>query len=113
MAKKRYNSQVANFPVDPESGMHVQDTELVALGRGESLGPPVPVSKATFLKKLALFNGRKTNYSMARLFLRPFPLLFHPAILWGMLTQGMLIGWTVVIGVVIGSLITPLLVSSG
>ncbi|KAF8245332.1 MFS general substrate transporter [Wilcoxina mikolae CBS 423.85] len=68
---------------------------------------PSPVSQQSqkrtpYIQRLALFNGRKTDESMLKLILRPFPLLFHPAILWGMLTQGTLIGWTVVIGVVLG-----------
>ncbi|KAI5784906.1 major facilitator superfamily domain-containing protein [Pyronema domesticum] len=60
---------------------------------------PAPVS---FAKSLALFNGRKTDENLFKLLLRPIPLLFHPAIFWGMLTQGTLIGWTVMIGVVLG-----------
>lgn len=59
-------------------------------------------SAAHFPKPLPLFNGRKTDESMIKLLARPFPLLVHPAIFWGMLTQGALIGWTVMIGVVLG-----------
>ncbi|TGZ79326.1 MFS general substrate transporter [Ascodesmis nigricans] len=59
--------------------------------------------KKTFLQSLALFDGRKTDDSLWKLALRPLPLLFQPAIIWGMLTQGALIGWTVLIGVVIGA----------
>ena len=55
--------------------------------------------KATFIQSLALFNGRKSSDSFWKLTLRPLPLLFHPAILWACLIQGLLIGWTVFIGV--------------
>lgn len=72
-------------PVKPQSG---EDT-------------PKP-QKRPFRAGLALFNGRKTDESMIKLLARPFPLLVHPAIFWGMLTQGALIGWTVMIGVVLG-----------
>ena len=60
--------------------------------------------KGTFVQSLALFNGRKTSESFLKLFLRPFPLLFHPAVLWAMLIQGTLIGWTVMIGVVLAAI---------
>ena len=63
-----------------------------------------PPPKATFIQSLALFNGRKTSESFLKLSLRPFPLLFHPAVLWAMLIQGALIGWTVMIGVVLAAI---------
>lgn len=56
---------------------------------------------ANFISKnrLRLFTGRKTDDTLWKLVLRPFPLFFHPAVFWGCLTQGALIGWTVMIGV--------------
>lgn len=59
---------------------------------------PVP-QKDSFCKTLLPFNGRKTDDTYWKLVLRPLVLIFHPAILWGMVTQGTLIGWTVMIGV--------------
>jgi MFS family permease len=44
-------------------------------------GPAVP-QKVSYAKSLLPFNGRKTDESYWKLFLRPFPLFFHPAILW-------------------------------
>ncbi|KAA8905562.1 MFS transporter-like protein [Sphaerosporella brunnea] len=67
--------------------------------------------RTTFLQSLLPFNGRKTDESFLKLALRPFPLLLHPAILWGMLTQGTLIGWTVMIGVVLGVVFQPVFFS--
>ena len=66
--------------------------------------------KATFRQSLALFNGRKTDESFWKLLLRPFPLFFHPAFLWACLIQGLMIGWTVFIGVILAQffLATPL-----
>ena len=58
--------------------------------------------RSTFTQRLALFNGRKTDENPIELLLRPFALLIHPAIIWGMITQGAMIGWTVMIGVVLG-----------
>lgn len=57
--------------------------------------------KATFAQTLHPFNGRKTDEDLFKLILRPFPLFFHPAVLWACLIQGALIGWTVMIGVVL------------
>ncbi|WEW60314.1 hypothetical protein PRK78_005799 [Emydomyces testavorans] len=60
--------------------------------------------KASFLQSLRLFNGRKTDENFFKLLLRPLPLFFHPGILWGCLIQGVIIGWTVFIGVVLAAL---------
>ena len=58
--------------------------------------------KATFVQSLALFNGRKSDEFFLKLLLRPFPLLFfQPAFLWACLIQGVTIGWTVFIGVIL------------
>lgn len=57
-------------------------------------------AKVSYLKSLALFNGRKSDENFFKLFLRPFPLFVQPAFLWASLTQGTLIGWTVFIGVI-------------
>ncbi|KAK2748265.1 hypothetical protein FQN57_000923 [Myotisia sp. PD_48] len=64
---------------------------------------PIP-PKATFIQSLALFNGRKTDENFLKLFFRPLPLFFHPGILWAVLIQGAIIGWTVFIGVVLAAL---------
>ncbi|QKX62649.1 uncharacterized protein TRUGW13939_09810 [Talaromyces rugulosus] len=55
----------------------------------------------SYWQTVKLFNGRKTDEDFWKLLLRPFPLFFHPGILWACLTQGVLIGWTVFIGVVL------------
>ncbi|KAK3677561.1 hypothetical protein LTR78_002411 [Recurvomyces mirabilis] len=57
-------------------------------------------SKAT----LSPFNGRHTNENFFKLLARPFPLFFHPGILWACLIQGTLIGWTVLIGIVLAAI---------
>ncbi|KAK3991002.1 putative MFS transporter [Cladorrhinum sp. PSN332] len=73
----------------------------------DSKSIPAP---ATLGEKLALFNGRKTNESYWKLLLRPLPLFFHPAFLWACLIQGLMIGWTVFIGVILAQFFmsTPL-----
>lgn len=60
--------------------------------------------KKSFMQSISLFDGRKTNERYWVLLLRPFPLLVHPAFIWGCLIQGTMIGWTVFIGVIIASL---------
>ncbi|RMJ22323.1 Mfs transporter [Aspergillus sp. HF37] len=61
-------------------------------------------AKDSYLMTLRPFNGRKTDESFFKLLLRPFPLFFHPGILWACLIQGVLIGWTVFIGVVLAAI---------
>ena len=60
-------------------------------------GQPEHQSQTKMFSKqnLRIFNGRKTDESFFKLLFRPFPLFFHPGILWACLVQGTLIGWTV------------------
>jgi hypothetical protein len=53
---------------------------------------------------LRLFTGRKSNESLFKILLRPFPLFLHPAVLWGSLTQGTLIVFIVAVAVVIAEI---------
>ncbi|OAL53472.1 MFS transporter-like protein [Pyrenochaeta sp. DS3sAY3a] len=66
--------------------------------------PPAIPPKATFLQSMKPFNGRKSDDRYLHLLLRPFPLFFHPGILWSCLIQGTLIGFTVLIGVVLAAI---------
>jgi MFS family permease len=75
--------------------------------------PPVERAipqKATFRQSLALFNGRKTDEQFWKLLLRPLPLFLQPAFFWACLIQGLMIGWTVFIGVILAQffIATPL-----
>ncbi|KAF8464568.1 major facilitator superfamily domain-containing protein [Kalaharituber pfeilii] len=65
----------------------------------EATGDERVPEKVPFVKTLLPFNGRKTEDTFWKLVIRPLPLLIHPAIFWGMVTQGTLIAWTVLIGV--------------
>ncbi|EAW11157.1 putative MFS transporter [Aspergillus clavatus NRRL 1] len=77
--------------------------ELSGGEEGTRWEPEIP-RKATYWETLKLFNGRKTDENFFKLLLRPFPLFFHPGILWACLIQGVLIGWTVFIGVVLAAI---------
>ena len=57
--------------------------------------------KRSFLHRLAPFSGRKTDESFLKLLFRPFPLFLQPAVAWGCLMQGVIIGWTVIVGVIL------------
>ena len=61
-------------------------------------------ARTSYLSTLSPFSGRKTHDSFLHLFLRPFPLFLHPSVLWACLTQGTLIGWTVLIGIVLAAI---------
>ncbi|KAK5943314.1 hypothetical protein PMZ80_004321 [Knufia obscura] len=54
-----------------------------------------------YIKQLLPINGRKTDDNYFKLLLRPFPLYLQPAVLWGCLMQGVIIGWTVIVGVIL------------
>lgn len=57
-----------------------------------------------YIKTLLPFNGRKTSDSFFLLLLRPLPLFLHIGIIWACLIQGVIIGWTVLIGVVVAAI---------
>jgi len=62
------------------------------------------IPKQSFAQTLLPFSGRKSDESLWKLILRPFPLFFQPAILWSCLIQGTMIGWTVFIGITLASI---------
>lgn len=83
------------------------------------LSSPAESSRAalprrSYTESLLPFNGRKTDEDFYKILLRPFPLFFHPAIGWAVLTQGSIIGWTVFIGIVLAVVLfaPPLFFSS-
>jgi MFS family permease len=57
----------------------------------------------SLMQTLMPFSGRVTDDSFFKLFLRPFPLFAHPAVLWACLIQGTMIGWTVFIGIILAA----------
>lgn len=63
--------------------------------RGSSTG------RVSYVQRLMPFNGRKTDESFFKLLFRPFPLFLHPAVTWACLIQGVVIGWTVMVGVIL------------
>lgn len=86
-----------DFSGDAQNHGHGSQTGIVSSGdtRGSSENAqekPHPsagneitnttTSEYSYWQTLRLFNGRKTDENFLKLFLRPFPLFFHPGILW-------------------------------
>ena len=78
-------------------------TERKPAAEGNVSEPQTP-ERTPYLQTLLPFNGRKTDESFLILLLRPLPLFFHLGILWACLIQGVIIGWTVLIGVVLAAI---------
>ncbi|OSS53973.1 hypothetical protein B5807_01784 [Epicoccum nigrum] len=93
-------SELGNLPTNATSSAEMEREAGSKEGK-EALvtSPPEHRPKDTFLESLRLFNGRKTDEHYMELFFRPFPLFLHPGILWACLIQGVMIGFTVLIGV--------------
>lgn len=87
-----------DFPVDL--------VQAAAYREKDGLQEYAPAQRDGWLKRMPLFNGRKTDDSLWKLVLRPIVLVVHPAVFWGMLTQGASIGWTVMIGVVLAFIVS-------
>lgn len=83
------------------------DTTSVRPPQEKQLQPTTaaaPPPRQTFWQSIAPFNGRKTDESYIVLLFRPFPLFLHPGILWACLIQGVMIGFTVLIGVTLAAI---------
>jgi MFS family permease len=91
---------------------HHRDAEDVPYTYGQSYWrSPLPSSilasyvPPTWLERLSPWTGQRySKSSYLTLLLRPFPLFFHPGILYSCLIQGTLIGWTVMIGIVLAAI---------
>ena len=68
------------------------------LANGQT-SPTGTTPKKSYAQTLKPFSGWYTEDNFFKILLRPLPLFLHPAILWGCLIQGSMIGWTVFIGV--------------
>ncbi|KAM0564422.1 hypothetical protein ACHAPJ_000635 [Fusarium lateritium] len=90
-ASQGADKPAAGFTLFPRSGA------LQPIGHADT-------PKKTFIQSISLFDGRKTDERYWVLLLRPFPLLVHPAFIWGCLIQGTMIGWTVFIGVIVAAI---------
>ncbi|KKK12173.1 hypothetical protein P175DRAFT_0502765 [Aspergillus ochraceoroseus IBT 24754] len=100
-------------PVRPEGKDSMEEPKTAATTEGESptespredmLRQTRASAKFSFIQTLQPFNGRKTDEPWWKLVLRPFPLFLHPAVLWACLIQGVIIGWTVFIGVTLAAI---------
>jgi hypothetical protein len=92
---------------DAENDKPTHHQTTGSTGSVSSTNPPTattPTSPILTASGLSPFNGRKDPTSFWKLLLRPFPLFLHPSIFWAMLTQGLLIGWTVLIGIVLAAI---------
>ncbi|KAJ4317894.1 hypothetical protein N0V94_004724 [Neodidymelliopsis sp. IMI 364377] len=87
---------------ETERGRIMKDGQETMVQSTMTTSPPP--AKVTFLQSLKLFNGRKTDEHYIHLLLRPFSLFFHPGILWACLIQGVMIGFTVLIGVTLAAI---------
>lgn len=102
---------IGSLPPAPSSGNPNFPIDLVQAAAYREKDNPqehVPAQRDGWVKRMSLFNGRKTDDGLWKLVLRPIALIVHPAVFWGMVTQGALIGWTVMIGVVLAFIVSSL-----
>jgi hypothetical protein len=94
IAEKAQSSSSASSN-DPNSNQ-VENDEWLSAHQQHGWGP--------FWPQLRLFTGQKSEDSLFKILLRPFPLFLHPAVAWGSLTQGTLIAFLVAISTVIAEI---------
>ncbi|RDW57435.1 putative MFS transporter [Aspergillus mulundensis] len=98
-----HKAQNENNMQEPEQSSTSNGQSSFNVAEQETPSQSTP-KKASYLQTLKLFNGRKNDEHWWKLLLRPFPLFFHPAVLWACLIQGVIIGWTVFIGVTLAAI---------
>lgn len=88
-------------PIAEETGEKttVPGKKHISLSHG---GADTPMR--SYKQSLMPFNGRVSDDSFFKLFLRPFVLFAHPAVLWACIIQGAMIGWTVFIGIILAAI---------
>ena len=94
---EKYSSQGREDSTANHGNNHVPSSEENLANTRPDSGGTRP--KRSYLQTLKPFSGRYTSDNFFKILLRPLPLFFHPAILWGCLIQGSMIGWTVFLGV--------------
>ena len=97
---------VLNTDVTTSIELSTKSSDSSTTGLPSSNGQQEPQRGAsqqrhTYVQRLRLVNGRKTDDSFFKLILRPFPLYLQPSVFWGCLVQGVVIGWTVMVGVIL------------
>ncbi|KAL4868780.1 hypothetical protein BDV12DRAFT_169010 [Aspergillus spectabilis] len=111
--QERTGSGQPSEPQKPHGEESLQESKQSSASNGESSldvaneepsRPKNVPARVSYLQTLKLFNGRKTDEHWWKLLLRPFPLFLHPAVLWACLIQGVIIGWTVFIGVTLAAI---------
>jgi MFS family permease len=65
---------------DPRNQLTDYEKDDGAVHNGEA--PQHRSTNTSYWRRLALFNGRKTEESFFKLLLRPFPLFLQPGVLW-------------------------------
>ena len=95
--KSQNQASVSNESIERQRSSSIVDRDgWYADHKTQGWGP--------FLLQLRLFTGRKSDENPFKILLRPFPLMLHPAVLWGSLTQGTLIAFLVAISTVIAEI---------
>ncbi|KAK9453590.1 major facilitator superfamily domain-containing protein [Dipodascopsis uninucleata] len=61
-------------------------------------------ASTSFLSRLSPYSGFIDPEPLWKLVVRPLPLFLHPSILWACLSQGPMVAWTVMIGVVLAAI---------
>ena len=92
-------------PESSTSTSQPSSLEKQRLASSPTIDPYLPTQRRSYASTLSPFpSQRLTQTPFLSLLLRPIPLLLHPSVFWAMLTQGTLIGWTVMIGVVLAAI---------
>ena len=100
LAREESKMQPPGSSDDSKSRRHSSAT----VERGEWYASHVTKGWGPFWSQLRLFTGRKSNENPFKILLRPFPLMAHPAVLWGSFTQGTLICFLVALSAVIAEI---------
>ncbi len=84
-ATSELQSQLASTDFGPQDKPIFADEVEVVVPRLASVGPTHAPHKKSQLQLLSLWSGVSPHSNLLDIFLRPFPLIAYPAVLWGTL----------------------------
>jgi len=97
------SSELTTVQLD-QYGKQQMSTSTQAMPSSTISPSPQPRRSSSYWSTLSPFSGRKTDDSFLLLLVRPIALFAQPSVFWACLTQGTLIGWTVLIGIVLAAI---------
>lgn len=105
----RPTTQLASPEKDFKTSGHVECTDIMDRGKVPSSVPETAIvtPKRPYISELAFWGHGDPDVNLLHAFLRPFPLVVYPTVLWSCVIYGLALGWNVILGASVAQLFAP------